>query len=463
LKSAFATSPPIVAERVIERVLVVDADEAQARQLTLMLGDLGHRVATAPHAAAARGELESRPYDLVVCDMLMLDAMLDTGPLVIASAIGEARARALDAMEAGAFDCLFKPCDPNHLAMALRRAEQYERLRRKTLDGQEAVPLEDAETVSGMVGTSAPMRDVFTMIDKVAHHKATVLLTGESGTGKELVARAIHDGSPRSRGRFVAINCGAIPANLLESELFGHKRGAFTDAVRDKAGLFEEASGGTLFLDEIGELPIELQPKILRAIQEEEIRRIGDNNTTKVNVRLIAATLRDLQLDVRMGRFREDLFYRLNVLPIRLPALRDRPEDIAPLVAHFIRRHRERHPGASSPDGVTPRAMRALEAYPWPGNIRELENALERAMVLCDKPLIDLELFDEKIRRPVSNDPIQQTLGTGELSIKKTTRLIEQELIRRALEATRGNRTNAAKLLEISHRALLYKIKEYGI
>ncbi len=226
-----------------------------------------------------------------------------------------------------------------------------------------------------MIGASEPMLRVFETIDKIAHHKANVLITGESGTGKELVARAIHDRGPRAAARFVAVNCGAIPANLLESELFGHKRGAFTDAVRDKAGLFEEADGGTLFLDEIGELPIGLQVKILRAIQEEEIRRIGDNHTIDVDVRVITATLRDLAQDVRDGRFREDLYYRLNVLPIELPPLRERRQDIGVLIDFFLTRYAEKH--GSPVVALSQQARRMLEDYDWPGNIRELENTIE--------------------------------------------------------------------------------------
>jgi two-component system, NtrC family, response regulator AtoC len=279
-----------------------------------------------------------------------------------------------------------------------------------------------------------------------------VLVTGESGTGKELVARAIHELSPRAGRRFVAINCAAIPPALLESELFGHRRGSFTDAVRDKAGLFEEADGGTLFLDEIGELPVGLQVKLLRAIQESEIRRVGDTASIKVDVRLVAATLRDLAEDVKIGRFREDLFYRLNVLPVTVPPLRERPDDVPLLVDHFVRRHHAIHgPGAE----FTEDAIAVMSRRPWPGNVRELENAVERTLVLAESPRIGAELVIETMR-PSTGEPV-------DLSIKKATRALEIDLIRRALLATRGNRTSAARILEISHRALLYKIKDYGL
>jgi two-component system response regulator AtoC len=299
----------------------------------------------------------------------------------------------------------------------------------------------------------------------VAGTRSNVLVLGESGTGKELVARAIHDASPRRGRRFVAINCAAIPASLLESELFGHRRGAFTDALRDKRGLFEDADGGTLFLDEIGELPLALQAKLLRVLQDGEIRRVGDNESIKVDVRLIAATLRDLAGDVQGGRFREDLYYRLNVLPVVIPPLRERAEDIPQLARFFTQRHAQRHQlGEVELSDV---AIEALVRQPWPGNVRELENLIERAVVLADGPepgrdtrVIDIDYLTSVMT--VRTSPVP-AVDADALSIKKATREIEQDLIRRALGVTQGNRTNAAKLLEISHRALLYKMKEYGI
>jgi two-component system response regulator AtoC len=303
------------------------------------------------------------------------------------------------------------------------------------------------------------MEDVLRKARKAAEYKTTVLLGGESGTGKELVARAIHAQSPRASAPFVAVNCGAIPESLLESELFGHKKGAFTDAYRDKRGLFEEASGGTLFLDEIGELPLALQVKLLRVLQEQTLRAVGAVADTRIDVRVIAATIRDLQTEVREGRFREDLFYRLNVVYLHLPPLRERREDIPTLIEHFLAKYNAKL--GMSVDGVSPEAMKLLLDHPWPGNVRELENTIERAMVLADGNRIEPECLPDKVREAA--DPVRMTLRSGELSIKKTVRIIEEELIRKALRETRGNRTNAAKILEISHRALLYKIKEYGI
>jgi two-component system response regulator AtoC len=257
----------------------------------------------------------------------------------------------------------------------------------------------------------------------------------------------------------VAVNCGAIPENLLESELFGHKKGAFTDANSDRRGLFEEADGGTLFLDEIGELPMALQVKLLRVLQDEMIRRVGDSRDLKVDVRIIAATHRDLAAEVKAVRFREDLFYRLNVLPILVPPLRTRREDIAILIDHFVARNNARL--GTSIRGVDTEARRLLVEYSWPGNVRELENTIERAMVLSEGDLLVAADLPDRIREV--RDPVQVQLSSGELSIKKTTRVIEETLIRRALQKTKGNRTRAAEVLELSHRALLYKIKNYKI
>jgi two-component system response regulator AtoC len=312
---------------------------------------------------------------------------------------------------------------------------------------------------SEMVATSPCMQALLRTIRKISEYKTTVLITGESGSGKELVARALHQQSPRAAGPFVAVNCGAIPEALLESELFGHKRGAFTDAIRDRRGLFEEASGGTLFLDEIGEMPLGPQVKLLRVLQEQVVRPIGEIEDLKVDVRVVAATVRDLHKEVDEGRFREDLFYRLNVIHVQLPPLRERKEDILPLVENFIRRANAKL--GTEIEGVSAEAMKLLIDYAWPGNVRELENTIEQALVLSEGRFIEDSGLPDKIR--LLKDPVRQTLHSGELSIKKTVRIIEEELIRRALRQTQGNRTKASKLLEISHRTLLYKIKEYGI
>ena len=291
---------------------------------------------------------------------------------------------------------------------------------------------------------------------------STVLVTGESGTGKELIARLIHTSSPRADHNFVPINCGAIPENLLESELFGHVKGAFTGAHQDRAGLFEEANGGTLFLDEIGELPSQLQVKLLRALQENEIRRVGEGASRKVDVRIVAATARDLEQEVRDGNFRSDLYYRINVVRIHLPPLRQRTEDIPPLARHFLEKFSKQL--GVNVSGFEPAAMKLLLAHPWYGNVRQLENVVERAMVLAEGSTIKPEDLPDFIRHPeIAIEGAQTTLPADELSVKKQTAELEARLISRALQVTDGNRTKAADLLDLSYRALLYKIRDYGL
>jgi len=309
------------------------------------------------------------------------------------------------------------------------------------------------------VGKSKTVERLWATLEKIADYKSTVLVTGESGTGKEIIAKSLHDLSSRAARPFVPINCGAIPETLLESELFGYMRGAFTDARRDKHGLIEEAEGGTLFLDEIGELPLALQVKLLRFLQNDEIRRVGDTKDRKVDVRVIAATAVDLAAATTAGRFREDLFYRLNVLQLSIAPLRERKEDIPLLAEHFIARYNRRL--SRSISGLSREAGRALMDYDWPGNVRELENCIERAVVLTEGPLIDVDTLPDKMRQPEAGSGFY--LNDDEFSIKRASRRLEAELIRRALERTSGNRTKAAQILDISHRALLYKIKEYNL
>jgi len=364
---------------------------------------------------------------------------------------------ALEAMKGGAYDYVSKPFKPDEIVLTLKKAEEREALRRENRALKEQIQ-KDAQFES-ILSKSPRMLEIFRTITKIADFKTTVLIAGESGVGKELIARAIHTRSTRKSSPFVAINCGAIPENLLESELFGHKKGAFTDANADRRGLFEEADGGTLLLDEIGELPLALQVKLLRVLQEEHIRRLGDTKDTKVDVRIIAATHRDLAAETKAGRFREDLYYRINVLPLSIPPLRERREDIQMLIDHFVVRNNARL--GTQIRGLTSEAKKLLLDYAWPGNVRELENTIERAMVLCDSDVLDSGDLPDRIREAL--DAVQVHLASGELSIKKTVHAIEEILIRRALQKTGGNRTRAAELLEISHRALLYKIKDYKV
>jgi two-component system response regulator AtoC len=369
---------------------------------------------------------------------------------------------AVEAMKRGAYDYLSKPFESDELVLLLRKAEERERLARENRNLRSQLGGQQLETGLGdMVARSARMAELGRTIRKIAEFKTTVLVGGESGTGKELVSRALHRLSPRKDAPFIAVNCGAIPGTLLESELFGHRKGAFTDANRDRKGLFEEAHGGTLFLDEIGELPLALQVKLLRVLQEEEIRRLGDTQDVKVDVRVVAATARDLAGEVSRGAFREDLYYRLNVLNLQLPALRERREDIPLLINHFVERMNARMGLAIT--GISAEALRLCMEYDWPGNVRELENTVERAMVLSETAQLEADSLPDRVRvgRRASAAPAPEE--GDDLSIKRASRRTEESLIRRALAKTGGNRTRAAELLEISHRALLYKIKEYGV
>jgi two-component system response regulator AtoC len=365
---------------------------------------------------------------------------------------------AIEAIKLGAYDYISKPFKPDEVILTLKKAEERELLRRENELLRKEVKKE--YSFENIISKNKQMQKIFEVITKVAQYKSTILITGESGTGKELVARALHYNSDRAQNAFVAVNCGAIPENLLESELFGHAKGAFTDAIRTKKGLFEEADGGTLFLDEIGELPPQLQVKLLRVLQEGEIRRIGESKPIQVDVRIVAATVKDLVKEVNEGRFRDDLFYRLNVLPIHIPPLRERNEDIPLLTAHFIRKYGEVM--SKNVVGIDSRALEALMDYKWYGNVRELENTIERAIVLADRENIEVENLPLEIQNFQEEIPLEP-LAEEEYSIKKSSRFLEMNLIKKALKKTKGNHTHAAKLLEISHRALLYKIKEYGI
>lgn len=451
----------------MRRVLVVDDEENLRVVLKTLLRRHGYEVETAATGDEALGLVDSFGPDFVLTDVRMpkmggldllstLKAKGDQATVIVMSAYGNMD-MALEAIKAGAYDYVQKPFKPEEIVLALRKADEREVLRRENRALRDEIRKE--HKFEDILAKSPNMQAIFRTIAKIAEYKTTVLITGESGVGKELVARAVHQRSPRRGAAFVPINCGAIPETLLESELFGHKKGAFTDAHQDRRGLFEEADGGSLFLDEIGELPLGLQVKLLRVLEDEKIRRLGDTRDIKVDVRIIAATHRDLPTETKAGRFREDLYYRLNVLPIHIPPLRERREDIPLLLDHFVMRNNARL--GTSVRGLDGEARRLLYEYAWPGNVRELENTVERAMVLAESDLIGAADLPERIRE--ARDPVQMQLASGELSVKKTTRIIEEILIRRALQKTKGNRTRAAEILEISHRALLYKIKDYHI
>jgi two-component system, NtrC family, response regulator AtoC len=452
---------------VSDRILVVDDDAALRDSLALLLAAEGYEVVTAADAPSALACLET-PVDVVLCDVRMpgMDGLellpelirrLPGAPVLLMSAYGSGDL-AVEALKRGAFDYLAKPFQPAEVILAIKKARERERLRRAN-----ALLQRDVSRAVGdrpIVAASPPMIELLELLERAAEYKATVLLTGESGTGKEVLARAIHAQSGRRHQSFVAVNCGAIPEALLESELFGHARGAFTGADRARRGLFVEADGGTLFLDEIGELPPALQVKLLRVLQEEEVRPIGEAKPRTVDVRVIAATSRDLEREVATGRFREDLFYRLDVFRVRVPPLRERREDVPLLVDHFI--HRFRDTLGRPVRTIADDALDRLLEHAWPGNVRELENVIERAMILADGDRITLRELPDAIASP----PVAATEAApsaGDFSMRRARRRFESDLIRRALDATGGNRTRAAKLLEISYRALLYKIKEHGL
>ena len=367
---------------------------------------------------------------------------------------------ALEAMKIGAYDYIFKPFKIDEVLLTLKKVEEKERLKEENLRLQNRIKkIEQKYSFGNIVARSESMAHVFDLVSNVADHKTTVLITGESGTGKELIARAIHHEGTRSRNPLVTINSGGIPENLLESELFGFKKGAFTDAVRDKLGRFEEADGGTIFLDEIGELPLSLQVKLLRVLQEEEITPLGRVGSKKIDVRVIAATSKDLKKEVQEGRFREDLFYRINVMTIHLPPLRERRGDVPLLIGYFIDRFNKKL--KKNIEGLSSQAMPNLIGYSWPGNIRELENTIERAVLLAKGRWITPAELPSSV---TSDQSITSSVDPEHtLSIKKASRSLERNLIQKALELTGGNRSKAAKILEISRPILLSKIKDYDL
>ena len=450
-----------------KKILVIDDEENMRHMLAVLLEKEGYQVDNAGNGKEGLDLALENFYDLILCDLKMpvMDGMAflekfrdakQDSTVIVMSAYGTMDT-AIEALKRGAYDYVSKPFKADEILLTLKKAEERERLRKENRLFRQS--MRERYSFAQMIGRSSPMQDIFATIQKVADYKTSVLITGESGTGKELIARAIHYNSSRADKPLVTVNCGAIPETLLESELFGHKKGSFTDAIKDKRGLFQEAHGGSIFLDEIGELPRPLQVKLLRALQEEEIKRVGDTQSIKIDIRVMAATTKDLVEEVKAGHFRDDLYYRINVLHIVVPPLRERPEDIPQLIQHFIDKTRKRL--GSEVDGVSPAAGRALQAYSWPGNVRELENFIERAMVMTGGETIELEDLPPSLQAKA--ETMELVADEENLSIKEASKALERTLIRRALEKTGGNRTQAAKILEISHPALLYKMKAYGI
>jgi two-component system response regulator AtoC len=446
------------------RVLVIDDETGLRHTLSLILGDEGYEVVTAEEGEEGLRLALAEPPEIILCDVRMprLDGLgfisryreAGGSALVIMMSAYGTLETAVEAMRLGAYDYVSKPFNADEILLAVRKAQEREQLRREVRRLRARVG--EQEGFEHVVARSAVFREVLELAARVAPYPTTVLITGESGTGKEAVARAIHRASPRSAGPFVAVNSGAIPENLLESELFGHEKGAFTGADRARLGLVAEADGGTLFLDEIGELPLSLQVKLLRVLQERTIRPVGSSAERPVDVRVLAATSRDLAEEVAEGRFREDLFYRINVIHLHLPPLRSRPEDVAVLAEHFLQLHSRRLGIETGP--LPAELVPLLARYPWPGNVRELENVVERALILSGGKLADDHLPLAVRAEPV---PLAATTDVDDLSVKRRLPALERELIARA--RTQGNRTRAAELLELSTRALTYKIQEYGL
>ncbi len=476
------------------RILLVDDEPNLRKVLGALLQQQGYEVHAEVDGAAALARIRSAPprtFDVVISDLRMpnldgiglLRALAQHEPnlpVILLTAHGSVDS-AVEAVKLGAFDYLEKPFDRDQIHQIVEKAlATRERAGPSAPTEAPPVALTDPCTHAGMVGRSPQMQAIRETVNKVAASPSTVLITAESGTGKELVARALHLGSPRHNHPFIKVNCAAIPAGLVESELFGHERGAFTGAVSSRPGRFELADGGTLFLDEVSEIPKEIQVKLLRAIQESEFERVGGVKTLRVQVRLIAATNRNLEDLIREGHFREDLYYRLNVVPIHLPALRDRIEDLPFLVAHFVQRCNERL--GKSVHGLSPAALAALDRYAWPGNIRELENLIERMVLFASDAWVDVDDLPEayvsdtpaesSTRLAIVHEPsdprhIRLPLSSLGLDLKEAvragSRLVEEALIREALSKTDGNVTRSARALGISRRSLQSKMKELGL
>ena len=457
--------------RPLKKILVIDDEENMRHMLKTMLARYGYEVALAENGAKGLTEIAQNTFDFILCDVKMpkMDGMaflkkgrdfLHSSTVIMMSAYGSID-MALSAMKLGAYDFISKPFKTEEIRLTIKKAEERERLKKENIELKDRICRIGVNLSFGnMVGRSSAIQTVFSMALKVARFDSTVLITGESGTGKELVAQGIHQESERRNGPIVAVNCASIPESLLESELFGHVKGAFTGAIKDKKGLFEMAEGGTLFLDEIGDVPVLLQPKLLRVLQEGEIRPLGGEKDRPINVRVIAATSKDLNVEIESGNFREDLFYRLNVIPIQLPPLRERSQDISLLCQFFITRFNETL--KSKIKNISSEAMAKLMRYGWPGNVRELENAIERAIVLADGTTLEIENFSFG-KESTPDSELEDGAGSDCLSLKKAKSKLENRMIREALTATEGNRTHAARLLEISHPSLLSKMKLYGI
>ncbi|SRR5579875_3464202 len=449
------------------RILIVDDEPGMREFLEIMLEKEGYTVETTADGRKAIEKIESKPFDLAIVDIQMPvmngievlkrinEKKTDTTAIMITAFASHETA--IEAMKLGAYDYITKPFKIDEIKLVIRKALEKRRLERE--NSRLRKELETKYGLGNIIGRSPTILKVFDLIKRVSELKVNILVTGESGTGKELVARAIHYTGIRQQGPFVPVNCGAIPETLMESELFGYRRGAFTGATRDKKGLFEEADGGTIFLDEIADLPIHLQVKLLRVLEDKTVRPLGSTEPVPIDVRVIAATNKNLEEEVTRGRFREDLFYRLNVIKIVLPPLRERREDISPLALHFIDKYsREMEKDIR---GISPKALEVLESYHYPGNVRELENIIARCVALETSNVIRRETLPQPVGEVNSID-IESSLSST-ASLDSLLNDIEKKMIEKSLRSTDGNKTEAAKLLGITLRSLRYRLAKHGL
>lgn len=444
-------------------ILAVDDEPHMRRLLEISLRQAGYRALSAGNGREALELIQQQQIDLVVSDLYMpgmnglqlLEALrkqYERLPFIMVTAQGEIKT-AVEAMKLGASDYILRPFELETLEIAIQKALAVNRIQLENAFFKEA----SQPAVTGLIGNSAPMQSLKQMIQQVAPERATAFIVGETGTGKELVAKALHDASPRKSQLFVAVNCAAIPVDILESELFGHEKGAFTGAVKERVGKFELANGGTLFLDEITEMPIQLQSKLLRVLQENVVEKLGGNRQIALDVRVVAATNRDPLQAVKEGKLREDVYYRLNVIQLQVPPLRERGEDVGLLADYFLHKRQGK---------LSESARACLLQYRWPGNVRELENILERAAILAGGQTIQPQHLPADITQsfaPTSSDPSTTNNEGNDLSIPRATETIERRLILQALDTCQGNKTKAAKLLEISERSLWNKLNQYGL
>lgn len=452
-------------------LLIIDDEKSLLKLLSLSLSNAQTKITAAETAKEGLEHFRSDTFDAVICDiglpdkdgLVVLEELHHVSPetpIVMITAHGSVQS-ALTAMKKGAYDYIQKPFEPEELRIVIERALHERRLSTDLSRLRQEV--HSKYDFSNIIGNSSAMKAVFDRIRKAADTKSTILILGESGTGKELLAKAIHFNSPRRNAPFVVIDCGAIPENLLESELFGHLKGAFTGADKAKKGLFEEAHGGTVFLDEIGELPLDLQSKLLRVLQENTIRRVGDTKPIEIDIRVIAATNRNLEEEIKNGKFRQDLYYRLNVVPLKSPALRERREDIGLLAHYFLKKYAKEY--AREAQSFDPRVLERMKTFDWPGNVRQLENLIEQMVVMSEGKTLTFESLPPPLSEGAPVEPAVVPTDSWDLkaALAKITAYTEECMIRKALVHTHNNKTKASELLGISRRALIYKVQEYKI